>query len=137
MRSFVRRAKFGGVKFQTRVEIGPPVSQICRVAEAWGIDLIITATHSRTGLKHLLMGSVAEQIVRHAPRSVLVVPSHPAERANRIAHVANKPVSILPRKRIPSETEKFTKRFRKLDRQPFPERRKTNKFRESHQLVNR
>jgi nucleotide-binding universal stress UspA family protein len=137
MRSFVRKAKFGGVKFETSIKVGPPVNEIFRVAETQNVDLIITATHGRTGFERLLMGSVAEQIVRHAPRSVLVIPSHPAERSKRIARVARRQRPSLrdPSTRVPAEPERFTKRFRKLDKQPFPERRKTNKFRESHQLV--
>lgn len=137
MRSFVRQAKFGGVRFETNIQVGPAVSEICRISETRDIDLIIIATHGRTGFEHLLMGSVAEQIVRHAPCAVLVVPSHPAERSKRIARVAKRARSISAGRsqRIPAEREKFTKRFRKLDKQAFPERRKTNKFRESHQLV--
>jgi len=42
-------------------------------AEKNGCDLIVVATHGRTGLAHLLIGSVAEKVVRHAPVSVLVV----------------------------------------------------------------
>ena len=88
MRSFVRRAKFAGVRSETIIQVGPPVSEICQLTETKRIDLIITATHGRTGFKRLLMGSVAEQIVRYAPRSVLVIPSHPAERAKRIGRAA-------------------------------------------------
>ena len=50
--------------------------QICCRAEKLGVDLIVTSTHGRTGLKHALLGSTAEYVVRHAPCSVLVVPSH-------------------------------------------------------------
>jgi nucleotide-binding universal stress UspA family protein len=50
--------------------------QICSRAEKLGVDLIITSTHGRTGFKHVLLGSTAEYVVRHAPCSVLVVPSH-------------------------------------------------------------
>lgn len=98
MQSFVRQAKFGGVRFETIVQVGPPVSEICLLTETKNIDLIITATHGRTGFERLLMGSVAEQIVRYAPRSVLVVPSHPAERAKRIARAA-KPRSSSRKRR--------------------------------------
>jgi hypothetical protein len=51
------------------------------VAEECEADLIITATHGRTGFRHLLIGSVAELVVRHATSPVLVVPSHPEVRA--------------------------------------------------------
>ena len=54
---------------------GRPYEQICRLARQLEIDLIITATRGRTGLKHLALGSTAERVVRHAPCPVLVV--HP------------------------------------------------------------
>jgi universal stress protein A len=38
------------------------------------VDLIVVGTHGRTGLRHALLGSVAEKIVRHAPCAALVVP---------------------------------------------------------------
>ena len=136
VQEFARRAKFRGVKFETAVKIAPPVSEICAFAEQRDVDLIITATHGRTGFKHLLLGSVAEQVVRHAHLSVLVVPSHPQMRAARlmggtrrdqqsISQRAKSPVSPTPGNRL-------TKRDRKLVVHPFPERRQTNKFRESH-----
>ncbi|MBP7746174.1 MAG: universal stress protein [Phycisphaerae bacterium] len=46
---------------------------ICKYAESAQIDLIIVATHGRTGLRHVLIGSTAERIVQHAPCPVLVV----------------------------------------------------------------
>lgn len=55
------------------VEVGDPFSEILAIAEAHGADLLITATHGRTGLKHLLIGSVAEKLVRHAACPVFVV----------------------------------------------------------------
>jgi nucleotide-binding universal stress UspA family protein len=45
-------------------------------AEDSGVDLIVTSTHGRTGFKHVLLGSVTEYVVRHAPCPVFVVPSH-------------------------------------------------------------
>ena len=80
MREFVGLVKFRGVKYETVVQTGRPVSEICDFAKEREVDLIITATHGRTGFEHLMIGSVAEQVVRRADRSVLVVPSHPGAR---------------------------------------------------------
>jgi nucleotide-binding universal stress UspA family protein len=81
MRELVRTVKFGRVKYETVLTDGSPVLDICSFAKDYDIDLIITATHGLTGWKHALIGSVAERVVRHAPCSVLVVPSHPRARA--------------------------------------------------------
>lgn len=137
MKSFVRNAKFGAIKFETRIEVGSPVTEICYVAHDENVDLIITPTHGRTGLKHLLTGSVAERIVRHAPCSVLVIPSHPAVRRQRIGKIAGtiSKGKQVPPSRIPAPAEAFSKRSRRVVKHPFPERRKTNKFRESHEFV--
>ena len=55
--------------------MGSPAPKICRYAQQIEADLIVTATHGRTGLRHIVMGSTAEQIVRYARSPVLVVPS--------------------------------------------------------------
>jgi nucleotide-binding universal stress UspA family protein len=52
---------------------GEPGAEIVRFAEREGVDLVVMATHGRTGMKRLALGSVAEHVVRHAPCSVLVV----------------------------------------------------------------
>ncbi len=52
---------------------GEADSEIIRVAEERGVDLIVLGTHGRTGLGRLLMGSVAEQVVRLASCPVLSV----------------------------------------------------------------
>lgn len=53
--------------------IGLPAQTIVDYAGATGTGLIVMGTHGRTGLAHLLMGSVAEQVVRSAPCPVLTV----------------------------------------------------------------
>jgi nucleotide-binding universal stress UspA family protein len=58
---------------------GPAVDEICAAAGSPDVDLIVTSTHGRTGLKHAMIGSVTEHIVRYAERPVLVVPSRHAE----------------------------------------------------------
>jgi nucleotide-binding universal stress UspA family protein len=71
-----------GINAETVVESGVPAHQICLYAQNHKVDLIITATHGKTKLKHCLLGSTAEQILRHAPCPVLVVPS----KEKRAAH---------------------------------------------------
>lgn len=58
-----------------RLDGGDPHATILRLAGAESFDLIIMGTHGRTGLDHLLLGSVAEKVVRRAPCPVLTVRS--------------------------------------------------------------
>lgn len=85
MRKFVRLVKFGRVRFDTALVIGTPVEQISDFALAQDVDLIITATHGLTGFKHILIGSIAEHLVRQSRVPILVVPSHPEMRAANLA----------------------------------------------------
>jgi universal stress protein A len=66
-----------GRSVRTAVVIGHPATEICRYGAGEGIDLIVLATHGRTGLKHILLGSTAEQVVRHAPCPVLILRAQP------------------------------------------------------------
>lgn len=59
------------VRAERRLEEGDPVAEILRVAREIDASLIVLGTHGRTGLSRLLMGSVAEQVVRNAPCPVL------------------------------------------------------------------
>jgi nucleotide-binding universal stress UspA family protein len=60
------------------VREGTPFVEIVRYARQNEIDLIVIGTHGRTGIAHMLMGSVAEKVVRKAPCPVLAVrdPEH-------------------------------------------------------------
>ena len=70
----LRSAEIGTrARSQTQVRVGVPWYEIVSAAGDTNADLIIVSTHGRTGLKHALMGSVAERVVRHAPCPVLVV----------------------------------------------------------------
>jgi nucleotide-binding universal stress UspA family protein len=59
------------VKFEHRMITGDPADSIARLAEDEHADLIVMGTHGRTGLGRLVMGSVAESVVRHAKCPVL------------------------------------------------------------------
>lgn len=63
----------GYPKTELLVDIGDPHELILNLARERKVDLIITSTHGRTGLRHLVMGSVAEKVIRHAPCPVFVV----------------------------------------------------------------
>ena len=63
------------------VRVGRPYDEIVGVATEENIDLIVLSTHGYTGLKHVLMGSTAERVVRHATCPVLTVRALPAEAA--------------------------------------------------------
>ena len=58
-----------------KVTVGFPVEEIMQYAQEQDVDLIVVGTHGHTGLSHLLMGSVAEKLVRLATCPVLTV--HP------------------------------------------------------------
>jgi nucleotide-binding universal stress UspA family protein len=61
------------VEIAGRVMVGVPSQRITETATAERVDLIVMATHGRTGLSHLFLGSVAERVVRTAPCPVLTI----------------------------------------------------------------
>src|SRR5437016_7879524 len=65
------------VRFEHKLLAGDPASAIVEAAEQENADLIVIGTHGRTGLTRLLMGSVAEAVVRRAKCPVLTV-KHPS-----------------------------------------------------------
>ncbi len=58
---------------QVAVVAGRPADEICAQAAKRGVSTIVISTHGRTGLRHYLLGSVAESVVRHAVCPVMVV----------------------------------------------------------------
>jgi nucleotide-binding universal stress UspA family protein len=69
---------------------GSPVTEIVAFAECENVDLIVMASHGRTGLSRLLMGSIAEGVMRKAPCPVLVVRQPP-----QYASLESRPGSIF------------------------------------------
>ncbi len=61
------------ISVEHRLEYGDPESVILEVAKEIGADLIVMGTHGRTGLRRILLGSVAEHVLRKAPCPVLTV----------------------------------------------------------------
>jgi nucleotide-binding universal stress UspA family protein len=66
-------ARISGVRTEVHVAEGPPAQVIAEQARSLAADLVVMGTHGRTGLRHLLLGSVAERTMRTAPCPVLTV----------------------------------------------------------------
>ena len=79
MRDLVQQTNWNGVEVETSIEISHAGQQICAEATERNAGLIAILTHGRTGFKHVLLGSTAEYVVRHASCPVLVVPSRERE----------------------------------------------------------
>jgi len=73
LEALAQREISGHVPFEVRVVQGQPAHEIAACAQETKADLIVISTHGRTGLRHVLVGSVAENVVRYAPCPVLVV----------------------------------------------------------------
>lgn len=93
LRTWARENYLGDINLAVRK--GDPGTQICEFAEKMGCQLIVVPSHGRHGLSRLLMGSVAERIIRHCHCSVLVLrPTKEAE------SVGTTPVDFFPRKSV-------------------------------------
>ena len=79
MAALVAEKSGAGVPIDARVLEGTPFSEICKAARAEGANLIVMGTRGLTGLKHVLIGSTAEKVVRKAPCPVLVLKPHDFE----------------------------------------------------------
>jgi universal stress protein A len=66
-------ARRRGAPVRTRILAGQPALEVTQAAREAGCDLVVVGTHGRSGVKRLVLGSVAERIVREAHCDVLVV----------------------------------------------------------------
>jgi universal stress protein A len=69
----VPEAESAGLAVARLVAVGSPYRKIIDMAESEQVDLIVMATAGRTGVSHLVMGSIAERVVRTAPCPVLTI----------------------------------------------------------------
>jgi len=70
---FVKKHGSGDITIDSEVRLGDPETEINEVADEFQVDLIVMGTHGRSGLSHLLMGSVTENVIRHTNVPVMVV----------------------------------------------------------------
>lgn len=69
-----------GTMIAGRLLSGDPASALIHEIKQGKCDLVVVGTHGRTGLAHVLLGSVAEKLVRLSPVPVLTVPDEPAQK---------------------------------------------------------
>lgn len=67
------KVRDAGLEVETHIRDGAPAGAIDDVAQELGSDLIVMGTRGNAGLKHVVLGSVAERTLRHAPCPVLTV----------------------------------------------------------------
>jgi universal stress protein A len=79
LQSFADRTIGSQALYETQIRQGQPMVEITACADEINADLILVSTHGRTGLRHVLVGSVTENVVRYAPCPVLVVREHEHE----------------------------------------------------------
>jgi nucleotide-binding universal stress UspA family protein len=68
------------VEVKCVVAVGPPAEEILSTATAWYVDLMVLGTHGRVGLSRMLMGSVAEEVIRRATCPVVALPPAASKR---------------------------------------------------------
>lgn len=73
LQDLAQRLGKDGLAVTTFVRVGNPIEEINRIADEERVDLVVMGTHGRTGLQHLLVGSVAERVVRSSKVPVLTV----------------------------------------------------------------
>jgi len=77
-------AKDSGVAYEKVIVEGHPASEIMKFAEEHQMDLIVLGSIGRTGLEKILLGGVAEKVVRNSKTPVLVVPPGPPSKISAI-----------------------------------------------------
>ena len=86
--------RVANLRLTSTVRLGKPAEEIVKLAADWPADLLVLSTHGRTGLRHLLLGSVAEKVLRHTTCPVLVLHKHEHDFAP--AHPGHLPQPVKP-----------------------------------------
>ena len=73
LEEFIAPYADAGITMTTAVYCGEPYLEIFQAADKTGADMIIMGTHGRTGIAHLVIGSVAEKVLRHAKVPVMAI----------------------------------------------------------------
>lgn len=85
-----------GVAFEHRLVTGEPATEIVRVSDEEQADMIVMATHGRTGLMRWVLGSVTESVIRHAHCPVLVFKALGKQKVTEGEELATKAQAASP-----------------------------------------
>jgi len=69
----LEKEQLGDIEHEVVRRLGNPAEEVGKAEREFGIDLVVMATHGRTGVSHLVLGSVAERVVREAICPVLTI----------------------------------------------------------------
>lgn len=86
-------ARAAGIEVTAQALMGAPADEILRLAESGHYDLIVMGTHGRTGLRRLLMGSIAEAVMRRSPIPVLTIRAAAVQEARAVTPVVTEHAS--------------------------------------------
>jgi nucleotide-binding universal stress UspA family protein len=89
LEKLLKSRPWDGVKAELLLGRGKPAREIARLADQHNISLVVMSTHGRTGFKHRVLGSVAEEVVRTLRCPVLTVGPRLAERFARVEGMKN------------------------------------------------
>jgi len=78
----------GHVAIEVASTIGDAADEILRLAESGKYDIVVMGTHGRTGIRRMMLGSVAEKVLRRAPIPVLTVREHDAADRSALQHAS-------------------------------------------------
>ncbi|MBE7380105.1 MAG: universal stress protein [Leptolyngbya sp. SIO1E4] len=73
LRNFSDQAQAAGVRAEITQVFGSPGHTICNLAKTWEADLVMVGSHGRKGLSEIVLGSVSNYAMHHAPCSILVI----------------------------------------------------------------
>ena len=96
-------AEKAGVECEELIVFGRPEQSILAVAEEVGADPIVLGAEGMSGLEHALIGSVSEEVLRHANRTVLVVGGHPRGRKREERERRGEVMNALPEPEVTEE----------------------------------
>jgi universal stress protein A len=112
----ISRRHLRGVKYEISTHMGDPAASILRAATRLAADVIVMATHGRSGFTRVFLGSVAEVVLREAPCPVLTVRQGRSRSQESVSHwmTANPITAILSEKLSAVETRMRSGNFRSM-----------------------